>query len=74
MERPGQFSLAWLLVEVSLIAVTIGLARQAVLSWGESHLAPLLLLCALALFGAAFGLFRGMLGAHDPPDSPGPVP
>jgi hypothetical protein len=68
MPRSGQFSLALLLVEVALIAIVIGLVRQAIVSEYLWFFVP-----ALAALGAAYGLFRYMLGASEPPDFPPPV-
>jgi len=73
MPKPGQFSLACLLVEVSLIAMVIGLFRGAVEVWGHSPLvAALMLFAALVLLGGAYGLLRWMLGASEPSDWPPP--
>ena len=73
MPKPGQFSLACLLVEVSLIAAVIGLARGAFVSWDHSPLvAGMMFFAALVLLGGAYGLLRGMMGASEPSDWPPP--
>ena len=69
-----RFSLAMLLLEVGLIGVVIGLARQAVISLDSSGLAPVFLFGSLLALGAAYGILRLMLGATEPPDFPPPVP
>jgi hypothetical protein len=67
---PGQFSFALLLVQVTLVAVVIGLVRQAFVSS-----LPFLLIPALLVLGAVYGIFRWMMGMEDPPDfPPGPIP
>ena len=66
MRTPGQFSLACLFVEVTLVASILGLVRQALQIPGDP-LAFLLLVIAIALTGAAYALGRLMLGASEPP-------
>lgn len=65
--RRGQFSLAMLLIEVALVAIVAGLVRQAIVCN-----APVLLMPAVIVFGAAYGQFRLMIGAEPPDFPPGP--
>jgi hypothetical protein len=56
-----------LFVEIALVAVVAGLLRQAIISNAPAFLIP-----AALVFGAAYGLFRLMIGAEPPDLPPGP--